>query len=77
MGTFTSYGIGSEIDKIVELIKGTDEACEKAVKAGAKVLVLKLKANAPVYKGGRRDVKPGALRDSIKAGKVKYWYADG
>lgn len=77
MGTFNTGGIAAELEKFDRLVKGADEACEKAVKAGAKVLVLKLKANAPVYKGRRKDVKPGALRDSIKAGKVKYWYIDG
>lgn len=77
MGTFGTTGIAAELEKFEALKKGTAEACEKAVEAGAKVLVRKLKANAPVYKGRRRDVRPGALRDSIKAGKVKYWYTEG
>ena len=77
MGTFTTGGIAAELEKFDGLIKGTDEACMKAVKAGGDVLAARLKEAAPVYTGSRRDVKPGALRDSIRAGKPDYNAADG
>ena len=77
MGTFTTGGIAAELEKFDGLIKGTDEACMKAVKAGGDVLAARLKEAAPVYSGSRRDVKPGALRDSIRAGKPNYNAADG
>lgn len=77
MGTFTTGGIAAELDKFDKLARGTDKACEKAVKAGGKLLAEKLAKSAPVYSGTHKDVKPGALRDSIKAGKVSYNAGDG
>lgn len=77
MGTFATGGIAAELEKFNGLIKGTDEACMQAVKAGGDVLARHLKEAAPVYSGSRRDVKPGALRDSIRAGKPAYNAADG
>jgi HK97 gp10 family phage protein len=77
MGAFTTGGIAAELEKFDGLIKGTDEACMMAVKAGGDVLARRLKEAAPVYTGSRRDIKPGALRNSIKAGKPDYNAADG
>ena len=77
MGTFTSGGIAAELAKFDKLAKGTDAACEKAVKAGGKLLAEKLAERAPVLAKPRKGVKAGALRDSIKAGKVSYNAGDG
>ena len=77
MGTFNTGGIAAELAKFDGLVKGTDEACRQAVAAGGKTLAARLKEAAPVYTGTRRDIKPGALRDSVKAGKVEYNAADG
>ena len=77
MGTFNTGGIAAELSKFDGLAKGTDEACRQAVAAGGKVLADRLKEAAPVYTGTRRDIKPGALRKGIKAGKVEYNAADG
>ena len=77
MGTFGTTGIAAELARFDGLAKGADEACEKAVAAGGKALAARLKEAAPVYVGNRRDIKPGALRDSVKAGKVQYNAADG
>lgn len=77
MGSFTTEGITMELERFRKLSDGTQEACEAAVNAGGKVLVQRLKEAAPVHTGGRKGVKPGALRDSIKAGKVAYNAADG
>lgn len=77
MGSFKTGGIAAELEKFDGLARGADEACRRAVAAGGKVLADKLKAAAPVYAGPHRDVKPGALRDSVKAGKVDYNAADG
>ena len=77
MGTFNTGGIAAELEKFDGLVKGTDEACRKAVEAGGKALAERLKEAAPVYTGNRRDIKPGALKKSVKAGKVEYNPADG
>ncbi len=77
MGTFNTGGIAAELEKFDGLARGTDEACRQAVAAGGKALAARLKEAAPVYTGTRRDIKPGALRDSVKAGKVDYNAADG
>lgn len=77
MGTFNTGGIAAELEKFDGLVKGTDEACRKAVEAGGKALAERLKEAAPVYIGNRRDIKPGALKKSVKAGKVEYNPADG
>lgn len=77
MGTFNTGGIAAELERFNGLMRGTDEACKKAVTAGGKVLAKRLSAAAPVHTGNRKDVVPGALRDSLKAGKVEYNAADG
>ena len=77
MGTFDFGGISAELEKFDGLARGTEEACGRAVEAGGKALARKLKDAAPVYAGTRRDIKPGALKRSVKAGKVKYSAADG
>ncbi|MGX8705380.1 MAG: HK97-gp10 family putative phage morphogenesis protein [bacterium] len=77
MGTFTTTGIAAELAKFDGLMKGTDEACMKTVKAGGDVLAARLKETALVYTGTRRDITPGTLRNSIKAGKPDYNAADG
>lgn len=69
MGTFTSGGIAAELARFDKLAKGTDAACQKAVKAGGKLLAERLAAAAPV--------DTGALAASIKAGAVDYNAADG
>ena len=68
MGTFTTGGIAAEMSKFDRISKGADAALEKAVKAGGKALAGYLSEAAPV--------DTGALRDSIKAGKVE-WGAAG
>ena len=77
MGTFNTGGIAAELAKFDGLVKGCDDACQKAVKAGGAVLARRLSQAAPVYEGSRRDVTPGALRDSVKAGAVAYDAANG
>ena len=77
MGTFSTSGIAAELAKFDGLAKGTDEACQRAVEAGGKALADRLREAAPVYAGARRDIKPGALKKSVKAGKVAYNAADG
>lgn len=77
MGTFDTGGIAAELAKFDGLRQGTEAACERAVQAGGRTLAERLKEAAPVYKGFRTDLTPGALRDSIRAGKVKYSAADG
>ncbi len=77
MATFTTGGIAAEMAKFDGLMRGADAACEKAVKAGGKLLAQRLSQAAPVYSGPHHDVTPGALRDSIKAGPVKYDAGDG
>lgn len=77
MGRFGTTGIAAELEKFNGLAKGTDEACRQAVTAGGKALARRLADAAPVYHGNRRDVTPGALKKSIKAGKVNYNPADG
>ena len=52
-----------------QLAASSEGRCKKAVKAGAKVVVEHLKEAAPV--------DTGELRESIKAGAVKYSAADG
>ena len=69
MGTFTTGGIAAEMSKFDRISKGADAALEKAVKAGGKALAGYLSEAAPV--------DTGALRDSIKAGKVEYNTGDG
>ena len=69
MGTFNTGGIAAELERFNGLMKGTDEACMKAVKAGGKVLAKRLQNAAPERTGG--------LKKSIKAGKVEYSAADG
>ena len=66
---FTSGGIAAEMAKFDRLAKGTDAACQSAVKAGGTVLAKALSDAAPV--------KTGALARSIKAGSVKYSAGDG
>ena len=69
MGNFTTGGIAAEIAKFDKLAKGSDRACEAAVKAGGKALAERLGAAAPV--------DTGALAKSVKAGPVRYNAADG
>ena len=69
MGTFSTGGIAAELEKFDGLAKGVDEACERAVKAGGKVLAKRLQEAAPE--------RSGKLKKSIKAGKVNYNTADG
>lgn len=69
MGTFSCSGIGAELDKFDLKRRGADEAIEKAVKAGGKVLAKRLQEAAPERSGG--------LKQSIKASKVEYNAADG
>lgn len=66
---FTSGGIAAEMDKFDKLAQGADDAAKKAVKAGGKALAKALSDAAPV--------RTGALRDSIRAGKVEYSASDG
>lgn len=69
MATFECSGVGEIALKFDKLAKGTDEACQQAVKAGASVLKDRLSQAAPV--------RTGALAGSIKAGSVKYDAGDG
>ena len=69
MATFTCSGISAQLAKFDKLEKGTDAACQKAVKAGGKLLADRLADAAPV--------DTGALQRSIKAGKVDYNAGDG
>lgn len=69
MATFTCSGISAQLAKFDKLGKGTDAACQKAVKAGGKLLAERLADAAPV--------DTGALQRSIKAGKVDYNAGDG
>ncbi len=77
MGAFTTGGIAAELEKFDGLIKGTDEACMMAVKAGGDVLAARLREAAPELQEDRHGVTRGALRKSIKAGKPDYNAADG
>lgn len=77
MGTFSTGGIAAEMAKFDRIAKNADKAIGKAVKAGGKALAQRLSESAPVYAGPHHDVTPGALRDSIKAGTVKYNAGDG
>ena len=77
MGSFTTGGVSVQIEALKRLEKRADEVCEKAVKAGAEVLVERLKEAAPVHGGTRSDVKPGTLKKSIKAGKVTWSATEG
>ena len=69
MATFSCSGIGEIAVKFEKLAKGSDAACQKAVKAGADVLKAELAMAAPY--------DTGALARSIKAGAVKYDAGDG
>lgn len=69
MASFTCSGIGEIAVKFDQLAKGTDAACQKAVRAGAEVLKARLSEAAPV--------DTGALAASVKAGAVKYDAGDG
>lgn len=66
---FQISGMDATIAQFRKLANNSEEACKRAVKAGGKVLAEKLKGTAPV--------RTGELRDSIKAGAVKYSAADG
>ena len=57
------------IRQFQHLAASSEARCRKAVKAGAKVVVDRLKEAVPV--------ETGELRDSIKAGAVKYNAAEG
>lgn len=69
MGSFAASGIQAELQRFDGLAKGVNEACEKAVAAGAKALAERLKQAAPE--------RTGALRRSIKASKVEYNATEG
>ena len=69
MATFTCSGISAQLAKFDKLGKGTDAACQKAVKAGGCLLAERLADAAPY--------RTGALSKSIKAGKVDYNAGDG
>ena len=69
MASFDAGGIAAVMEKFDGMAKGSDEACSAAVKAGGKLLAQRLADAAPV--------RTGALRDSIKAGKVEYNAGDG
>lgn len=77
MASFSTGGISVQIEMLKKLENRADDVCKAAVKAGADVLVRRLKEAAPVHQGNRKDVKPGQLRDSIKAGKVEWSATDG
>ena len=69
MASLTCTGIDQIRVQFEKLAKGSDAACQKAVKAGAQLLAEKLGAAAPV--------DTGALQGSVKAGAVKYDAGDG
>ena len=77
MGTFGTTGVAAELERFDLMRKGVDSALEKTVEAGGKALAKHLQDAAPVLKGNRKGIKPGALKKSIKAGKVTYSAADG
>lgn len=77
MGTFGTTGIAAELEKFDLKRKGADEAVQKAVQAGGKALAKRLQEAAPELKGHRAGITPGALKKSIKAGKVTYSAVDG
>lgn len=66
---FQVTGMDATIAQFKDLANKSEDACKAAVKAGGKILAEKLKITAPV--------RTGELRDSIKAGSVKYSAADG
>ncbi|MEG2469299.1 MAG: HK97 gp10 family phage protein [Comamonas sp.] len=66
---FTTVGITAEIEKFDRLAQGADAACEKAVKAGAKLLAQRISEETPI--------RTGALAKSIKPGSVNYSAGDG
>ena len=70
-------GMDAVITKFTKLEGNVDKAAKAALKAGSEIVVDRLKEAAPVYSGPHKDVTPGALRDSIKAGSVKHSTTDG
>lgn len=62
-------GIEAEIAKFEKAGKTCEKACRKAVEAGGKLLAQRLSEAAPE--------RTGALKKSIRAGKVEYSEGDG
>lgn len=66
---FEVKGMEATIAKFQRAAMASEDAVKRAVKAGGKLVANRLQDKAPV--------RTGALRDSIKAGPVKYSAADG
>lgn len=66
---FEVKGMEDTIARFQRAAASSEDAVKKAVKAGGKIVAEKLQGSAPV--------DTGALRESIKAGTVKYNAADG
>ena len=69
MAKVTFTGVDAVLDQINGLEDGVDNACIKAVQNAGKTLAEKLSEAAPV--------RTGALKASIKAGKVEHDSANG
>ena len=69
MASLTCTGIDQIRVQFEKLAKGSDAACQKAVKAGAQALAGELAMNAPY--------RTGALARSIRPSAVKYDAGDG
>lgn len=63
------HGSDAVLSQFQQLAASSEARCRKAVQAGAKVVVDRLKESVPV--------NTGELRDSIKASAVKYSAAEG
>lgn len=66
---FEVKGMEATIAKFQRAAASSEDAVKRAVKAGGKIVAEKLQDSAPV--------NTGALRESIKAGPVKYSAAEG
>lgn len=69
MAGFEVKGMEATITKFQRAATASEDAVKQAVKAGGKLVADRLQDKSPV--------RTGALRESIKAGPVKYNAADG